>query len=344
MGNILPDRHVRWRPARTIRILAMLTLAWVVHRSPSATAQSAGSRYHVVHGWPVLPEGTTLGFVSAVGVDLHDNVFVFQRGNRTWPDSDTLDMTVISSNTVLLFDGRTGMLLAQWGANHFAFPHGLTVDRKDNVWLTDVALHQVYKFSHDGRLLLTLGERGVSGDDSAHFNRPTDVAIAADGSFFVSDGYGNNRVVKFSRNGRFIMQWGVKGKLPGQFDLPHGIALDARGKIYVSDRSNGRVQIFDPDGRYLRQWMGPAVVSPNGVALGSDGTAFIVDDGGRDSIPDRSGIVVLRPDGSMVERFGRWGNYDGQFIDIHDVAVAKDGAVYVGDVTGRRVQKFVRRR
>jgi peptidylamidoglycolate lyase len=226
----------------------------------------------------------------------------------------------------------------------FAMSHGVGVDRQDNVWLTDVALHQVFKYTHDGRLILALGERGVSGDDSMHFNQPTDVAVAADGSVYVSDGYVNSRVVQFAGNGRFVRQWGMKGTAPGQFDLPHGIALDSEGRVYVADRGNARVQIFDPKGRFLKEWKGSAFGRAFDVAVATDGTVFIADGGDiPDDEPDRSTIVVVRQDGTVIERFGRYGLYDGQFFRAHDLAVAPDGSIYVGDA-GARVQKFVRSR
>jgi DNA-binding beta-propeller fold protein YncE len=146
----------------------------------------------------------------------------------------------------------------------------------------------------------------------------------------------------FAPDGRFLFQWGSKGHGPGQFDLPHGIARDPAGLLYVSDRSNGRVQIFDARGRYLKEWKSPALASPNNVAIAPDGTALVVDDGGKALIPDRSGILVLGADGSVIGRFGRFGNYDGQFVGVHSVAVGPDGAVYVADAEGKRVQKFVR--
>ena len=310
--------------------------------SPNPRPVSPPPPYRVVHGWPDLPVGELLGAVAGVGVDSRDNVFVFRRAGRVWASAE-LDTIPIARTTVLLFEGRTGTLLAAWGEHTFGMPHGLTVDREDNVWLTDVALHQVFKFSHDGRLLLTLGQRGVPADDSAHFNRPTDVAVARDGSVYVSDGYGNSRVMKFAPDGRFLFQWGTKGSGPGQFDLPHGLALAPTGNLYVADRSNARVQIFDSGGSYLREWKGPALGRPYGIAVGRDGTVFVVDGGDQpDAPPDRSGVVVLGPDGSVLERFGRFGNYDGQFALAHDIAVASDGSVYVVDITGGRVQKFVR--
>ncbi|MCI0446507.1 peptidyl-alpha-hydroxyglycine alpha-amidating lyase family protein, partial [bacterium] len=194
--------------------------------------------YQVIHGWPQLPENSILDEASAVAVDSEGNVFVLQRGGRKWPDNDILDKTLIEVSTIFIFDGRTGALLKKWGEKLFALPHSLTIDSKDNVWVADVALHQVFKFSHDGKLLLTLGESGISGDDTSHFNRPSDVAIAPDGSFYVSDGYGNSRVLKFSADGKFLFQWGKKGKAAGEFDLPHGIALDTAGHVYVVDRQN----------------------------------------------------------------------------------------------------------
>ena len=183
------------------------------------TKQSS-AHYHVVHGWPVLPDNTILDEVSAVAVDSHDDVFVLQRVGRKWPETGPMDQTPISVPTIFVFDGRSGRLLNKWGENILALPHSITIDSNDNVWITDVALNQVFKFSHDGKLLLKLGEAGVAGDDATHFNRPSDVAVSPDGSFYVSDGYENSRIVKFSADSKFLFQWGSKGKDAGQFDLP----------------------------------------------------------------------------------------------------------------------------
>ena len=329
---------------------AILISLWL-HPSPNAEAQGSlsnraevPSSYTVVHGWPQLPEGEMLGAVAGVAVSPRGDVFVFRRANRLWPISNELDTSTIARPTVLVFDGSSGRLRASWGAHEFAMPHGLTIDREGNVWLTDVALQQVYKYSPNGHRLLALGERGVAGDDSAHFNRPTQVAVARDGSFYVSDGYRNTRVMKFARDGRFLFQWGTKGSGPGQFDLPHGVTLDSLGRVYVSDRSNARVQIFDERGRYLSEWKSVALGRPYAVALGSNGIAFVADGGDQPPAPpDRSAMVVVRLDGTAIATVGRYGNYDGQFAMAHSVAVGPDGAVYVGDITGGRVQKFVKR-
>ena len=152
----------------------------------------------------------------------------------------------INANTISLLDNKSGKILNSWGDSIFIMPHGLTVDNNNNVWVTDVGLHQVFKFDHNGKLLMQLGESKVPGGDSVHFNRPTDIAVAEDGSFYVSDGYRNSRIIKFSSNGRYLLQWGKKGDRDGEFDIPHAIDLDRRGNVYVADRENNRIQVFDP--------------------------------------------------------------------------------------------------
>ena len=320
-------------------VLAMAASSNNTRTAKSARQASVAKHYQVVHGWPVLPENTILDEVSAVAVDAHDNVFVLQRGGRKWPDSEVLDETPIPVPTIFVFDGRTGRLLTKWGENVLALPHSITVDSKDNIWIADIALNQVFKFSHDGKLLLKLGERAVAGDDAAHFNRPSDIAVQPDGSFYVSDGYRNNRILKFAPDGKFLFQWGAKGKGPGQLDLPHAIAF-ASGRVYVIDRSNRRIQVFDDMGNYLMEWKGPPFIGVQDIKIGRDGTAFVAQSGSS-KLPDASGVLVMRLDGSVIERIGRYGNYDGQFLDIHWVAISKSGAVYTVDFEGRRVQKFV---
>lgn len=310
--------------------------------SPGPLAKIAPAGYHVVHGWPQLPPGRDLGGVAGVGVDAHGDVFVFHRNDRVWPASDVLSTKLIALPTVTVFDGRTGKILSEWGANTFAMPHGLTVDARGHVWLTDVALQQVYEYSHDGHLLMTRGTRGVAGDDSTHFNRPTKVAVARDGSFYVSDGYRNTRIMKFSPTGKFLFQWGTPGDKPGQFNLPHCVRLDRHSRVYVCDRSNARVQVFDAQGHFLAQWKGAGIGRPYDLAIAPDGDVIIADGGDQPNAPpDRSGVALVGPDGKVVDRFGRWGNYDGEFEMAHDIAVGPDGAVYVGDITGRRIQKLV---
>jgi peptidylamidoglycolate lyase len=330
---------MRFHSKAVVTVLALLPLC--LWDGQSAKPLAGGEEtYRVVHGWPVVPDNEMLDEVSAVAVDGNDNVLVLTRAGRKWPDADQLDTTAIRKPTIFLFDGKSGRLLNRWGAGVFALPHSITVDGRGNIWVADVALHQIFKFSATGKLLMALGARGKSGEDAAHFNRPSDVAIAPDGSIFVSDGYGNNRVVKFDASGKFLLAWGSKGSGIGQFDLPHGIAIDNQSRVLVSDRKNARIQLFDGNGRFLSAWKGPPFVMPQDVKVGRSGRAYVVESG-NEAPPDESGILVLGPDGSLIERIGRYGNYDGQFVDPHWVAVDSYDTIYVADFEGRRVQKFV---
>ncbi len=308
-----------------------------------ATASLAQSQHEVVSGWPQLPEGQVLGLCAGVGVDAQNRVYVFHRSGRVW--SKPFPKEAIAAPTVSVFDGATGRLLSSWGANRFIMPHGLTVDREGNLWLTDVGLHQVFKCSPTGEVLLRLGEAGVPGGDDKHFNLPTDVAVLADGSFYVSDGYQNTRVMKFTAAGRFEFQWGTKGRGPGEFHLPHGITVDGQGRVIVCDRENERLQVFDAKGVFQQEWKGPQLGKPYGIDTGPDGHLFVIDGGSPSLQPQMRGKAVeLDPSGQVLDTFGSHGKAAGQFQLGHDIAVGPDGAVYVAEGTGARVQKFVRRK
>lgn len=306
-----------------------------------SAAARAQSHHEVVSSWPKLPEKHVLGLCAGVGVDAQNRVFVFHRSGRKW--SNPFPKETIAIPTLSVIDGATGRLINAWGANLFIMPHGLTVDHEGNLWLTDVGLHQVFKFTPEGRLLLTLGERSIPGDDHMHFNLPTDVAVLRDGSFYVSDGYKNTRVMKFAADGRFEFEWGVKGAGAGEFNLPHGIAVDARGRVIVCDRENERLQVFDARGSYLDQWKGPQIGKPYGVAAGSDSHLCIIDGGVPSVKPaERGKAVELDASGKVLDSFGSYGKQPGQFQLGHDIAIGPDGAIYVAEGTGARVQKFVR--
>lgn len=320
----------------------LLVFAAIVSLLGSDADAVSQKGYHVVYGWPELPEGRVLGSAAGVAVNGKDEVFVFHRAGRTW--SEPLPTDPITASTIAVFDGQTGRLLREIGAGVFAMPHGISVDRDGNLWATDVALHQVIKLATDGRVLMTLGTRGEPEDDGRHFNRPTQVGFAADGTILVADGYRNTRIARFSADGRFLGQWGTPGKGPGQFNTPHGIAIDAAGKVYVADRNNDRVQVFSPEGQLLAIWASPQIGRPYGIALlGPD--RFAIADGGEQptSGPDRSALVIVDGTGRVIERIGRYGNQDGQFRMAHHLASDRHGAIYVVDITGQRVQKFVRR-
>lgn len=296
--------------------------------------------YRVVHGWPVLPEGYVLGQVCGVGVDSHEHVFVFHRADHSGERASG----PIEAPVVLCFDGATGKLLDSWGAKTFQVPHGLRVDQRDNIWVTDVELHQVFKFTHDGTLRMSLGVAGVAGWDHEHFNKPTDVAVAADGTIYVSDGYGNRRIAKFSPEGRFLLEWGRAGDKPGEFNEVHNVVLDGQGRVYVADRRNRRIQVFTGDGGYLTEWKGEALGNPWGIACGHNDCIYMVDGGDMTPrLPARARITRLALDGKILEQWSSFGNYDGQIFWGHDIAVGKNGDVYVGEVNhGMRIQKFSR--
>lgn len=315
-------------------------IACVVLLSASALAQP---HHEVVPDWPRLPAGHTLGLCPGVGVDVRNRVFVFHRSGRTW--SNPFPKEPIAQPTISVFDGSTGSLLATWGEKRFIMPHGLSIDHEGNVWLTDVGLHQVFKCTPEGKVLLTLGEAGVSGSDHSHFNLPTDVAVLSDGSFYVGDGYKNTRVMKFSAEGRFEFEWGTKGEHDGEFNLPHGIALDSRGRVIVCDRENERLQLFNSRGGFIAAWKGPQLGKPYGLATTSDDHVFIIDGGSPSLKPELRGKAVeLDATGAVIDTFGSFGKDTGQFQLGHDIAIGPDGAVYIAEGTGARVQKFVRQR
>lgn len=221
------------------------------NRPPEQGSQNekpANGSYKLVENWPLLQPGFELGMPTGLGIDTNGDIYVFHRAGREWKSWVIPDYPPISRDTILKLDEETGEILDSWGDGMFVMPHGLTVDDQNNVWVTDCGLHQVFKFDHAGKLLMTLGESKTPGDDSTHFNLPTDVAIASDGSFYVSDGYKNSRIVKFAPDGSFVLQWGTRGSRLGQFVIPHGIDLDKEGNVYVADRENNRIQVFDATG------------------------------------------------------------------------------------------------
>ncbi len=296
----------------------ILLLSCLVLCLPVARARAeALPDYRPVAGWPRVPADLELGPVSAVATDRADRVYVAHRGKRP----------------ILVF-APDGKFIRSWGDRDIDTAHGLRIDPEGNVWVTDIGGHRVMKFSPAGKLLLALGKRGEKGDGPDRFNRPTDVAVLPSGAFFVTDGYGNNRVLKFSREGKLVEQWGKKGKGEGEFNLPHAICLDDRGRVYVGDRENNRIQVFDSEGKFLAQWKEGG--SPFGLFI-SKGRLFVAD--GR-----AHWIRVLDLAGKSLGRWGEKGAGPGQLNLPHMLCVDSTGAVYVAEVTARRVQKFAARK
>jgi DNA-binding beta-propeller fold protein YncE len=306
-----------------------------------APREVATPAFEIQHGWPVLPAGRILGFVSDVDVDSHGHVFSFHTYTE-WevPFRQELEQTA----AVQVWDIETGEMIDSWGEDFFRMPHGLSVDPEDNVWLTDVAHNQVFKFTHDGELQLALGEQGVEGSDPTHFAQPTDVAFGPDGSVYVSDGYVNGRVVNFTADGGYRFEWGKRGHASAEFDVAHDLAIDGQGRVYVADRENDRIQIFEADGEFIEEWSGKGTWRPYGIDIDPAHNHVFVIDGGVQpyGLPYRSAIVVLDSNGTVLDRIGRFGNQDGQFIMGHDIALDRLGGVLVADVLGRRLQRFKR--
>jgi sugar lactone lactonase YvrE len=244
----------------------------VVMSGGQVAAQPANAQpnpYRTVEGWAKMPEGRTWGATSAVEVA--------PDGRSIWVAERCAANTCAGSTlpAILLFDD-SGRLKNSFAAGVFVFPHGIHVDRGGNVWVTDARGrdgkgHQVFKFSADGKLLLTLGKAGVTGEGPDAFNQPSDVVVGANGDVFVADGHDENsnaRIVKFSKDGTFIKTWGKRGSAAGEFDTPHGLALDSRGRLFVADRGNNRIQIFDQEGKFLEEWK--QFSRPSGIYIRND--------------------------------------------------------------------------
>ena len=243
---------MRIRPGFAVLVCLLAALGGGSGRLPIAALSTV--RYQEVKDWPRLPAGVQLGEAAGVAVDMNGHVFVFHRPGRGF---DTAATAKLTEPPVLEIDADAGTLINSWGANTFLVPHGITIDHANNVFLTDVGLQQVFKFTHDGKPLLTLGEPRVGAWDATHFNEPTDIQIRPDGTFYVSDGYVNSRVAIFDKNGKWVQEWGKKGSGPGEFSNPHGITfVPGSTDVLVADRENSRLQLFDRVGAFKKQWVG----------------------------------------------------------------------------------------
>jgi len=257
--------------ALAVTVTAILALA----QASNAPRNDLPQPYRTTRDWGQLPPGVKWAAVTAVEPAPDGTIYVI---HRCFANS----CAGRPEAPILKYDAA-GKLLASFGAGMFVFPHGATVDRDGNLWVTDARGEngkgqQVFKFSPGGRVLMTLGKAGVSGSGPDLFDQPTDVAIGDNGDIFVTDSHRNgknNRVVKFTRDGRFIKEWGRKGSGPGELSEPHTIAIDSRGRLFVGDRENNRIQIFDQDGRYLEEWR--QFGRPSGIFITKDDTIYVAD-------------------------------------------------------------------
>ncbi|HJZ69827.1 MAG TPA: peptidyl-alpha-hydroxyglycine alpha-amidating lyase family protein [Blastocatellia bacterium] len=272
---------------RSTLVLVMVALTVLSGRkaqtqSDVQPANDSPNPYATVEGWAKMPEGRAWGSTSAVDID--------PDGKSIWVAERCGGNSCANSNlpVVLKFD-ENGKLVKSFGGGIFAFPHGIHVDKQGNVWVTDGVppganqtaagkSHFVVKFSPEGKVLLTLGKPGVPGDAPDQFNQPSDVITAPNGDIFVADGHGGNsnaRIVKFDKSGKFIKTWGKKGSAPGEFDTPHALAMDSKGRLFVGDRANNRIQIFDQDGKFLAEWK--QFSRPSGLYIDKNDVLYVAD-------------------------------------------------------------------
>jgi DNA-binding beta-propeller fold protein YncE len=297
-------------------LLACALLGLVAKVSPHSTAAAEPIDFRSDAAFVKLPDSIKLGACSGVAVDSERNVYLFHRGKQP----------------IICLDPY-GEFLRSWGDDTIATAHGLRIDGDDNVWVTDIGNHQVLKFSPAGKLLLALGKAGSAGDGIDEFNKPTDVAFGPQGEIYVSDGYGNNRIMKFTPNGGFLTQWGEAGDGPGQFNLPHTVVVDRNGRIVVGDRENDRVQVFESSGKLAVVWPGFA---PYGLAFDKQGHLFVAD--GR-----ANKVLLLDDEGKVVRSWGQEGDKPGEFQLPHMLAADAHGNLYVGEIKGERFQKLIRK-
>jgi DNA-binding beta-propeller fold protein YncE len=260
-----------------------------------------------------MPDGWKFGRVSAVTTDSKGDVYVFHRGKK--------------ADAIVVFNSK-GNYLRSWGHGFFANPHGLRADKDDNIWAVDNGNHQVYKFTHEGKLLQSWGTKGQTGTDDKTFDRPTDIAFATNGDFYVSDGYGNSRVVKFSKDGKYVLSWGKRGSAPGEFHTAHSVGVDSKGRVYVSDRENNRIQIFDSTGRFVKQW----------THFGATQGLFITPKDEMWIITHRNNVENITYD-TLAGRIMRIELETGKILGAmecpgHMITVAKSGEIFVASLTG----------
>jgi sugar lactone lactonase YvrE len=310
-----------------------------------ATVHGQDNPYRVIEGWAKLPEGRSWGSTAAVDVDANDHIWVAERcGANSCADSKL--------DPVLEFD-PSGKLLKSFGAGLFVFPHGISVDKEGNVWVTDGRGqdgkgHQVLKFSREGKISMTLGKPGLAGDGPDTFNQPSDVIVAPNGDIFVADGHGGNsnaRIVKFSKDGKFIKTWGKKGIAPGEFDTPHGLAFDSKGRLFVADRNNNRIQIFDQEGTFIEQWT--QFSRPSGIFIDAKDNIYVADSESNSVRPHpgwKRGIRIGNIKDAFVTAFipDPVENVKGTSA-AEGVAADSQGNIYGAEVGPKRLMKYVRK-
>lgn len=321
---------------------------------PPPNAKDVPNPYRTITNWAQLPDGRHWGSTAGVDIGPDGNIWAYDRcGANSCADSDL--------DPILEFDQKTGANLKHFGKGLMVQPHGFFVDKQGNVWVTDDQATkdkskglQVFKFSPDGKVLLTLGQKGQSGSGPDMFGAPTDVVVAPNGDILVSDGHQgcnceNGRIVVFDKNGKYIREFGKKGNGPGEFDGPHALGFDSRGRLFVGDRTNNRVQIFDKNYKFITAWT--QFGRPSGLFITPDDTLYVTDS---ESQSERAGAYGYNPGVQRGIRIGKI--KDGKVTALipdpdpkggssisEGVAVDHDGNVYGAEVGPKDLKKYVKK-
>jgi hypothetical protein len=300
--------------------------------TPQAGQANLANPFRLIENWAQLPDGLVWGQAIAVETDANGNLYVFHRCSS--------DTCINRTEPPLLKFSPSGELLMSWGEGLFARPHGLDVDSLGNIWVTDDRHENgkgevIMKFSPGGDLLMTIGTPGVAGDGPYTFNGISDVAVANNGDIFAVDGHFNDRVVKYAADGTFLLEWGQLGTGPGEFDEPHSISIGPQGRVFVADRGNARVQIFDQQGQFIDSWT--QFGRPSGIHVSAGGTLYVADSQSTDET--NPGFEMGIYFGSAVD-----GTVEGFIGDTvtESVTEAPDGNLFSGLVANRGLQRYVR--
>jgi len=326
-------------------IAAFVLAGGVALAQNNAPTNNAPDPYLRVANWAKMPMGRFWGASAGVDIDPDGkSVWAIDRcGQNSCADSKV--------DPILKFDAN-GKLVKAFGGGMFVFPHGIGLDKDGNVWVTDGQAKagmgfQVIKFSPDGQVLMRLGKPGVAGSGPDTFNMPSDVLVAPNGNIFVADGHGgmsNNRIVKFDKAGKYLKEWGVKGTAPGQFDIPHALAMDSQGRLFVGNRNNNRIDIFDQEGKFLVSW--PQFSRPSGIFIDARDTIYVCDSESESVSKNHDGWkrgirIGSAKDGSVKYFIPDPIDKSDTTSAAEGCAVDKDGIIYGAEVGPRTLMRYV---